>query len=205
MSTIYLMRHGAIVQQQPRRFVGQTDFPLIEEGKRQAALWREALADVPFAAAVTSDLTRCRETAAIVLEGHGLTARPEPRLREIRLGAWEGLTSDEVHERFPGAYSRRGHDLTGFRPEAGENFADVRDRAVAALNDLAGIDGNVLVVSHAGVNRTLLCHALGMDLAHLFRLGQDYCRLNILTLAPEGWRVEAVNLAPLPPWRFPGP
>jgi len=199
------MRHGAIVQQHPRRFIGQTDHPLLPEGRVQATLWQEALADVPFAAAVASDLSRCRETAAIVLAGRGLTVRPEPRLREIHLGAWEGLTVEEVHARFPGAYERRGCDLVGFRPDGGESFADVQARAVAALCALADIPGNVLVVAHGGVNRTLLCHALGLDLAHLFRLGQDYCRLNLLELYPDCWRVDAVNLAPMPPWRFPGP
>lgn len=205
MSVVYLMRHGAIIQQRPRRFIGQTDFPLTEEGRAQAALWREPLAEVPFAAVVSSDLTRCLETAAIVLAGRDLPVRREPRLREIDLGQWEGLTVDEVRERFPGDYERRGHDLVGCRPKGGEGFGDVQARAVAALRDLAAIDGNVLVVAHGGVNRTLLCHALGIDLSHLFRLGQDYCRLNVLHLDDDAWRVDAVNCAPVAPWRFPGP
>ena len=205
VSTIYLMRHGAIEQQRPRRFVGQTDFPLTDAGRGQAALWREALAEVPLAAVVASDLSRCLDTAAIVTRGRNLPVRPEPRLREINLGAWEGLTVEEVKTRFPGAYERRGCDLAGFNAEGGESFEDVRVRAVAALAELADLDGNVLVVAHGGVNRTILCHALGMNLDHLFRLGQDYCRLNLLTVSPGCWCVEAVNLAPVPPWRFPGP
>lgn len=205
MSTVFLMRHGAIVQRDPRRFIGQTDLPLTGEGRTQAGLWREALADVPFVAALASDLSRCLETASIVLAGRGLSARPEPRLREVDLGAWENLTVEEVQERFPGAYERRGDDLTGFAPEGGESFADVQARAVAALGELAGLEGNVLVVAHGGVNRSLLCHALGLDLTRLFRLEQGYCRLNILKITPELWRVQAVNLAPVPPWRFPGP
>ena len=205
MSTLFLMRHGAIVQSHPRRFVGQTDHPLTKEGRAQAALWREALADVPFAAAVCSDLSRCRETAAIVLGGRDITARPEPRLREIALGAFEGLTVDEVRKRFPGAYERRGCDIAGFTPQGGESFADVQARAVAALAELAPLCGNVLVVAHGGVNRTILCHALGLDLTRLFRLGQDYCRLNLLDLSPDCWRVDAVNLAPTLPWKFKGP
>jgi probable phosphoglycerate mutase len=205
MSTLFLMRHGAIVQQDPRRFIGQTDHPLTEAGRRQAALWREVLADVPFAAAVASDLCRCRETAALVLGDRDLPVRPEPRLREIALGAFEGLTVDEVRERFPGAYERRGCDIAGFRPQGGESFADVQARAVAALAELKDLCGNVLVVAHGGVNRTVLCHALGIDLGRLFRLGQDYCRLNLLDLGPDCWRVDGVNLAPVAPWRFPGP
>jgi len=205
MTTIYLLRHGAIEQFSPRRFIGQADFPLTEAGRGQARLWQGVLADVPFSLAVISDLSRCRETAAIVLAGRDVPVRHEPRLREIRLGTWEGLTSDEVCSRYPGAYERRGHDLTGFRPDGGENFADVQARAVAVLGELAGVGGNVLVVAHGGVNRTILCHILGIDLSRLFRLGQDYCRLNLLTLDDDLWSVDAVNLAPVPPWRFPGP
>lgn len=205
MSTLYLMRHAAIVQHAPRRFIGQADHPLTEEGRCQAMLWCEVLADVPFAAVVASDLARCRETAAIVLGGRDLPIRPEPRLREIALGAFEGLTVEEVRCRFPGAYERRGCDIAGFCPQGGESFADVQARAVAAVAELAPLPGNVLVVAHGGVNRAILCHALGLDLSRLFRLGQDYCRLNILDLGPDCWRVDAVNLAPLPPWRFPGP
>lgn len=205
MSTIFLLRHGAIIQQRPRRFVGQTDFPLTMEGREQASLWREALAEVPLAGAVVSDLTRCRETAALALEGRGIVPRLEPRLREINLGLWEGLTVKEVGERYPGSYQRRGCDLADCRPEGGESFADVQDRAVAALGELAECDGIFLVVAHGGVNRTILCHALGIPLEHLFRLGQDYCRLNILCLGPDCWRVDAMNLTPTLPWRFPGP
>jgi len=205
MSTLFLLRHGAIIQQNPRRFIGQTDHPLTEEGVKQAELWRDVLADVPFTAAVTSDLCRCRETAAIVLAGRDIPIRPEPRLREIALGEFEGLTVEEVRCRYPGAYERRGCDIAGFCAKGGESFADVQQRAVAAVAELALLPGNVLAVAHGGVNRTILCHALGIDLSRLFRLGQDYCRLNLLDLGPDCWRVDGINLAPVPPWRFPGP
>ncbi|MHC1790883.1 histidine phosphatase family protein [Solidesulfovibrio sp.] len=205
MSTLFLLRHGAIAQYEPRRFIGQTDHPLTEEGRRQAELWREALAGVPFEAVAVSDLCRCRETAAIILRGREGDIRCDPRLREIALGEFEGLTVDDVQARFPGAYERRGCDIAGFRPVGGESFADVQTRAVAAVSELAHLCGNVLVVAHGGVNRAILCHALGLDLAHLFRLGQDYCRLNLLDLEPDCWRVTGVNLAPGLPWQFPGP
>ncbi len=206
MTTVYLLRHGAIAQVSPRRFVGQADHPLTEAGRAQARLWREALADLTLDAAVTSDLCRCTETASIVLAGRDIPVRREPRLREIDLGAWEGLTADEVRERFPGQYERRGLDLTLHRPRDGESFADLQNRAVSALAEIAQQPlGNVLAVAHGGVIRVVLCHALGLPLAHLFRINLDYCRLCILTMDAEAWRVDAVNLAPVPPWRFPGP
>ncbi|MDQ7833132.1 MAG: histidine phosphatase family protein [Desulfovibrionaceae bacterium] len=211
---VWLFRHGELPQVFPRRFVGQSDIALSEAGRRQAGYWTDVLARVPFALAVSSDLSRCLETARIMLAGRGLPLRQEPRLREIALGAWEGLTVAGVRERFPGQYEARGADLAGFRPAGGEGFADVQARAGAALEALvAGMGGvrdagggpledrdggwvEVLAVAHGGVNRTLLCGLLGMPLANLFRLGQDYGCLNLLTFSGAGPGVAAVNIRP---------
>jgi probable phosphoglycerate mutase len=53
--------------------------------------------------------------------------------KEINLGAWEGLTVDEVRFRFPGEYEQRGRDMEFFRPESGESFADLAVRSYPAL------------------------------------------------------------------------
>jgi len=196
--------------------VGQTDIALSEAGRRQAGYWADVLARVPFALAVSSDLSRCLETARIMLHGRSVPLDEEPRLREICLGAWEGLTVARVRERFPGQYEARGADLAGFRPAGGEGFADVQARAGAALEALVfeagrvresgGADGaikdrdggwtGVLAVAHGGVNRALLCGLLGMPLANLFRLGQDYACLNLLEFSDGGPGVAAVNIRP---------
>lgn len=221
---VWLFRHGELPQVSPRRFVGQSDIALSDEGRRQARYWAGVLARVPFALAVSSDLSRCLETARIMLHGRSVPLDEEPRLREICLGAWEGLTVARVRERFPGHYEARGRDLAGFRPERGESFADARARAEAALVELvSGLgptrvaggaaggatgeaawagqeeDGGwaeVLAVAHGGVNRALLCGLLGMPLGNLFRLGQDYGCLNLLEFSDAGPVVAAVNIRP---------
>jgi probable phosphoglycerate mutase len=212
---VWLFRHGELPQVSPRRFVGQSDIALSEAGRRQAAFWAEALAAIPFALAVTSDLSRCLETARIMFSGRDIPVRPEPRLREIGLGAWEGLTVARVRERFPGQYEARGADMAGFRPPGGESFADVQARAGAVLDEIAAGPGQageaagdfsgdpagdgfaeVAVVAHGGLNRTILCRVLGMPLANLFRLKQDYGCLNLLEYAGGAAAVAAVNIRP---------
>lgn len=213
---VWLFRHGELPQVSPRRFVGQSDIALSEEGRRQALYWGGALARVPFALAVSSDLSRCLETARIILHGRDVPLGEEPRWREIGLGAWEGLTVARVRERFPGHYEARGRDLAGFRPDGGESFADVQARAMTALLELvsglglareaggaagAGQEGDggraeVLAVAHGGVNRALLCGLLGMPLGNLFRLDQDYGCLNLLEFSDAGPVVAAVNIRP---------
>ncbi|MGE4298489.1 MAG: histidine phosphatase family protein [Desulfovibrionaceae bacterium] len=193
---VLLLRHGRIPQVSPRRFVGQTDPPLDNVGRAQAEAVRRRLEDTPLARVVSSDLRRALDTAAIVCRGREMRIEPEPALREICLGAWEGLTVDEVRARFPGAYEARGQDMAHARPEGGESFADLDARAwpvFARVARTAHAAGATLVVAHAGVNRVLLCHALGMPLAHLFRLGQDYCCLNVIQPAHHGFVLHGLN------------
>lgn len=185
MLTLHLLRHGATAPETPWRFLGRRDLPLSDLGRLQARAWGRALAGVPFAAAFCSPLSRARDTAALILEGRELTVTVLPDLTEIGLGALDGLTREEAEARFPGLYRERGLDLERFRPPGGENFAEARDRAWACLEAaLAGLDGPVLAVAHAGVNRAILCRILDLPLARLFDLGQDPGCANVLEWGP---------------------
>lgn len=216
---VWLFRHGEVPQVSPRRFVGQSDVPLSDEGRRQAGFWAGALGRAPFGRVVVSDLARCRETARIMFRDRDIPVGVDARLREIALGAWEGLTVDRVRERFPGQYEARGADLAGFRPPGGESFADVQARAGAVLDEIAAGAGQageaagdfagdpagdgfaeVAVVAHGGLNRTILCRVLGMPLANLFRLNQDYGCLNIVEYAAGAAVVAAMNIRPGAPF-----
>lgn len=194
---VLLLRHGEIPQAEPRRFVGQRDLPLSDKGRRQAKAWALVLAKLPIAGAWCSDLARCRETAALALAQTGLAATPLSGLREISLGRWEGLTTEEVRQRFPEEFTRRGADLAGVAPSGGESFLEAQERAWAALQGVVTRhSGLLLVVAHAGVNRALICRVLGLPVGELFKLGQDYCGLNILEFPQSGpARLAALNIA----------
>lgn len=192
---IYLLRHGEIPSSRPRRFVGQRDLSLTPRGRAQAASWRDKLAEVEFEAVFASDLSRCRQTAEIVTGGRKY--KLVPALREISLGQWEEMLVEQVRTSFPGEYEKRGNDIVNHRPAGGESFADLATRAVPALEEIsAGINGDALVVAHAGVNRVILCHALGLELDKLFNIELNYCSLNLLERTAEGWVVHGVNLRP---------
>jgi len=198
-TTLLLLRHGEIPQATPSRFVGQRDLPLTERGQAQAQAWSQHMAALPLTSAWCSDLLRCRHTAALALAHSPLAATALPALREIHLGGWEGLTADEVRQRFPGEHERRGADLTHTIPSGGESFAQAQQRFWDALTLIASQGpGLALVVAHGGVIRAALCRSLGLRLDSLFRLGQDYCGLNIVALpTPGDARVQAMNLAPV--------
>jgi len=131
---VWLMRHGALPPNPERRFVGQRDIALSEPGRRQMAAWRQRLADIPFAAVISSDLSRCVESARLVRGERDIPLVLEPAFRELSLGAWEGHTPEEIEERFPGAYAERGRDMARFRPEGGESFTDLAERVVPVFD-----------------------------------------------------------------------
>ena len=194
---IYLLRHGAVEGHEERRFIGQFDLPLGENGLRQARWWRKELADILFDRIFCSDLTRSRDTARIIAGTRKRPIEVMPQLREIHLGEWEGLSVAEVRRRFPEEYERRGQDLSDYRPPGGESFNDLRKRILPVFERIVSeMEGHILIVGHAGVNRTILCHLLGMPLRNLFRLGQDYGSLNIIECNEGSLRLKTINILP---------
>jgi 2,3-bisphosphoglycerate-dependent phosphoglycerate mutase len=146
MTMLILARHGETDWNRDGIWQGHGDPPLNDLGRRQATELAEKLADVEIDALYSSDLRRAYETAEIVGGAKGLTITADPDLREMDVGSWSGLTTDEIQERFPEAAY---HD--------GETREVFHARAVGALDRIARAhDGQrVLVVTHGGVARAL--------------------------------------------------
>jgi probable phosphoglycerate mutase len=193
--TIYLLRHGELsIEPGGKRYIGQTDLPLSPAGVRQAEQWGGFFRGIPLTAVFSSDLQRALHMARIIALGHGVEVSITPALSEVGLGAWEGLSFAEVRQSDPHAYEQRGRDPAGHRPPGGESFHDLQKRVVPAFEEaIHSSTGDVVMVGHAGVNRVLLCHLLGIPLANLFRFDQDHGALNIIVKRAAGYRVRAVN------------
>ena len=197
---IYLVRHGAIrVEGADKRFLGQLDVSLSSDGIGQVQRLHDELYDTPFSAAFCSDLKRSVETAAILTGSRSdLVALQRPELREISLGQWEGLTFDEVDQKYPEQFKNRGRDIVHYQPPDGESFFDCARRVIPAFYSLLhATRGNILIVGHAGVNRIILCQALGLSLAKLFEIGQDYACLNLITFENGAFTVNMLNGKPV--------
>ncbi len=149
-----LVRHGETTSNAAGRWQGQGDARLSDLGRRQAEQLAERLDGATFDRVVSSDLSRARETA----EALGRPFELGAGFREIDLGAWEGLTREEVHERFPDelAAMARGEIIP---VGGGESWADVERRTIAAVERLEG--ERVLLIAHGGVILTLMCALVG--------------------------------------------
>ncbi len=193
--TIYLVRHGRIEQEDDqRRYVGQLDLPLSAEGRRQAVQLRRAFDERELGAIACSDLKRTRETAELIAEGLPAPLVVHPGLREVAMGEWEGATFRDIMARFPEAYRARGQDLAGFKVPGGESFAECSARVVRAFEELlASTRGTLLLVGHAGPNRLILGHLLGLPVANLFRISQDHACLNVIEWRGGGAQLRLLN------------
>ncbi len=194
---IYLLRHGEIDQSYRGWFVGQTDLPLTDTGEFQARFWENELCGEQFGAIYCSDLVRSQNTAKIIAALRGISIEVTPELREINLGEWDGLPVSDIKSHFPDEWRMRGENLESYRPPGGESFSDLASRVVPVFGSIVkNAEGNLLIVAHAGVNRVILCHALGMPLANLFNICQDYGCMNILELSGSSLRLKAMNILP---------
>lgn len=195
---IYLLRHGAVRSVQAgKRYTGAQDIALSDIGLAQARAWAEYFAGAGLQGVFSSDLVRCLETARIIGSRCTLTPKVLPEFREVCLGAWEGQRFETVARSDPQAYQQRGDHIADHRPPGGESFRDLLGRVWPVFEGVSRRScGPVLIVTHAGVIRVLLCRLLGMPLQNLFYIGQSYAGLSIVAARPEGYRVQAVNTPP---------
>ena len=190
---IYLMRHGETQTSGKKQYIGQMDIPLNETGMAMAEKWRDALKYVYFDRIISSDLSRTRETARIIAGNRPIPVEEIPALREIDLGGWDGEFVSTIKADHFNEWQKRGDHIATFRTPQGESFADLQNRALPPFREIAeSCAENVLIVAHAGVNRTLLCAILGMPLKNLFMLDQSHSCLNIIGFKGT-WRVHTIN------------
>ena len=112
----YLVRHGETDWNIRKRAQGSTDTPLNEKGRVQADFLGKRLASTPFSAAYGSDLTRAVATASAILRGRNITLQQLPALQEKSYGEWEGISNEDVRDRYPDLYRQFLQDSMAFTP-----------------------------------------------------------------------------------------
>ncbi|MGQ9920829.1 MAG: alpha-ribazole phosphatase [Desulfobacca sp.] len=198
---LYLVRHGQVADGHTDRYHGHNDVELSPTGIRQCEALAAHLQEVSFAGIYASDLTRTRQGAEIIGQGRGLPVQVVPAFREINFGIWEGLTFQEIMDRYPEELRQRFNDLANYRIPGGESLKDLEARLTPALSELRQrhVGQNFLVVAHAGSNRVILSQALNLDLNYIFRLDQAYAGLNIIDYYPDLAVVRLLNGIFYPP------
>ena len=190
-TTIYLIRHGEVEGANPRRYNGHIEVPLSARGEEQIGKLASFLSgkddkreSAQLDAVYCSSLIRAKKTAEIIAKPFGLEPIVADGLKERSFGEWEGMSFDEVNEKWPEAFKAWADDPLKFSPIGGESTLETRERAVPAFNKIVDghKDGAIAVISHGGVTRVILCEMLGIPLENIFRIEQDFGALNVIEI-----------------------
>ena len=192
MRRIVLLRHGLTAWNAEGRFQGQADTELTETGVLQAKAVAPMLAAYAPSMVRSSDLTRARVTASYVADACGLPVRLDERLREVDVGAFQGLTHAEAVE-------RHGQGPWDYGAYGGESDAETGVRVAAVVSEVATAlpEGETAgLVSHGAAMRTGLLTFLGWPLDQVATLGAlSNCGWIELVDEPSAWARRA-------PWRL---
>lgn len=162
--TVFFWRHGQTDYNVERRFQGQTDIPLNELGRTQAAQAASYLSKLRPDLIVSSDLSRAADTAEELASLLSIDVTHDERLRETAFGQWEGHTRDELSASWPDELSQwlSGADMN---PPGGESRSESGQRVASAITDI--IDGSeaqtIAIVAHGAVLRAAAELLLDMD------------------------------------------
>lgn len=194
MAELILVRHGVTAWNKVRRFQGQIDIPLDDEGRDQAARAGRRLAREPVSAVYSSDLGRARQTAEAIASALALPLRTDTGLRERHYGAFEGRTHDEIRVADPEAWARwHAREPDYVLPGGGESLQTFNGRVRTTLRTLARRHRGerVVAVTHGGVLDCAYRLASGLPLSAPRTYDLLNASLNRIAWDDEGFRVLA--------------
>lgn len=195
MSRLLLVRHGITEFNSTRRFAGYSDVEMSAVGYRQVERLRDRLADEKIDAVYSSDLKRALVTAEVISLGRKVDIVTCPELREVNYGNAEGLTFEEISHLYPEVAELITNFSLRLKFPGGESFEEFIQRTITFLDKLEkhAPSETILIVSHSGPLRVLVCHLLGIDQSHWRQIRISNASLSIVETYPRGAIINLLN------------
>jgi len=196
---ILLIRHGETEANATGRYQGHWDVPLNKTGEEQAQKLADYLKEYPASLIYSSDLKRAYDTADLIAKEHSppLEISIDNRLREIHVGAWQGLTWEEIQSGYSDFLINWRKDPWNIpRPGGGESDRQFLSRIQAALEDIAKKNQPAIVLTHGGAIRSFVGHIQDMHPYEKTHLRVDNTSLTLVTHKNGKWEVQDLNLTP---------
>jgi alpha-ribazole phosphatase len=195
LTKLLLVRHGQTVWNHEMKYQGHADIELSALGVEQAEQVAKRLAGFDPAAIYASDLCRAVRTAEIIAQQYGLPVTALSALRELNFGEWEGKNYEGIGNQWPETMGMLFTHPDEVQIPGGENFLELETRASKAVQELVvkHAGETVLVVSHGGTIRSILCAALHIPLKYFWNIRQDNTAVNIIDFYEDRTIVALVN------------
>lgn len=170
MLHLYVIRHGETEWNKEKRSQGRLDSALTHKGKEDALLLGARLQDTEFRQIISSPSGRTLETAGLVKGERMIPLLTDERVMEIDLGSWQGKTEEEIKSLYPEEFDAYWNEPEVYKSVGGESFLQVQQRLLEFLDDLENTvtDGNVLIVTHGVVIKTLYLLSRDSSLKYLW-------------------------------------
>lgn len=195
MLKIILIRHGKTAWNGKWKIQGHSNIELSPEGIAEAEL---LAANFPFQtvdAIYSSDLSRAKTTAEILAKRFNLPVHTTQELRETNFGDWEGKTLAEMQLIDPVNCENFFRNPEELQINNAEKFPQVQQRAMHAIKKIiaAHPTGNIVVVAHGAINRTILCSILEIPLKNMWLISQFNTAVNIIRFEDKVFTIDLIN------------
>lgn len=189
---IYLVRHGTTAWNQQLRYQGRADNPLDEAGERQGALLQGYFAGIRVDLGVTSPLQRARKTLEYALSSQKqpVPVLTDPDVTEMDFGLADGLTKEEIRDRFPEFHRKyvlnedRGHAAA----PGGESLVQVYERMRDGVLRIARAHPGetIVIASHGTAIQTFLNYASGIPALQMRHFLLYNVSVSCVEITPDG-------------------
>ena len=182
MTKIFLIRHGQSEWNCLNKIQGQKNTLLTDLGKKQALYLGNRLIDEKIDIIYTSDLIRAYNTAEIISNRINKPLIVNKSIREINFGLWEGLTIQEIKERYKDEYSIWLKEPDKLNIQGFENLISLQERAMKSINEiiLKNNGKNIAIVSHGAILKTIILGLLGIDICHYKNISLSNASLSMI-------------------------
>lgn len=168
-TTFYFVRHADKEKgdfYNPR--LRHQDQPISDYGMQQAAALENYFRDKPITSIYISQYIRTMQTVKPLADTLGVTPIIDERLNEIDNGLADGLTTEQFKAKFPDIWEIYDNKNSDFRWPGGETGEEAQARVTNFISEKKNRPGDVLVVTHEGLIRLLLCHILQIPVYRRF-------------------------------------
>jgi len=181
VTRIVILRHGRTEWNRVEKFRGRADIELDSVGKKQAEAAAKRMKGWSISAIYSSPLRRTMTTSDIIGTQLGLSVQPMPDIIDIDYGEWQGLSTQEVMDRYNVLYSQWTQNPDEVKFPGGESFAQARERVSRAVDVLIREHPkeSVILVTHKVICQLLVLRLLSLNSSHFWQITQDVCAMNL--------------------------
>lgn len=182
-TTVLLIRHGETEWNTLGKFQGCTDIDLSEEGTKQAEILKNRL-NGEFDYIYASPLSRALETAKILVIGTEKEIKIANEIREINFGEWEGLTLNEISEKYPEIFKAwRTDKKESYICGGDSSIHNAADRATKCILDIVSKHKGkrIVIVAHGGIIKAALIGLFEWDMTMYHKITLGNTCINTLT------------------------